>query len=213
MDRHHPGSPSVPQRLARRRRPGPLVVALAGLAGLAVTLAVLSTPSTGRPVVVAARDLLPGARLGPDDVRVAPVEAPAEVLARLVPGDAGWRGRTVTAPVPAGEPLTRTRLRSVLPDTGRRVMSIPVDRSRAVDGRLRPGDRVDVVQARDGAATVVVSGLEVLAVTDDADGALGGSTRRLTVTLAVDVAGSQRVAVALADGEFVLTRVGGTEGR
>ena len=123
--------------------------------------------------------------------------------------EAAWRGRVVTAPVAAGEPVTRTRLRPAATDDGRRVMSIPVDRARAVDGRLRPGDRVDVVQALDGTAAVVAAGLEVLAVADDADGALGASRGRLTVTLAVDVAESQRLTGALADGEFVLTRVTG----
>jgi len=210
VDRPHPASPGNPQRLQRRHsRRAPLVVALAALLGLVGALVALRSEAAGRPVVVAARDLVPGARLTAADVRTVAVAAPGSVLAHLVAGDAAWRGRVVTAPVAAGEPVTRTRLRPAATDDGRRVMSIPVDRARAVDGRLRPGDRVDVVQALDGTAAVVAAGLEVLAVADDADGALGASRGRLTVTLAVDVAESQRLTGALADGEFVLTRVTG----
>jgi len=51
--------------------------------------------------------------------------------------------------------------------------------------------------------------LEVLDVEDDRDGAFGGARGQVTVTLAVDVADSQRLAAVLADGDFVLTRVTG----
>ena len=88
-------------------------------------------------------------------------------------------------------------------------MSIPVERARAVNGRLASGDRVDVVQAADGTAAVVAAGLEVLDVEDDRDGAFGGARGQVTVTLAVDVTEAQRLAAVLADGDFVLTRVTG----
>lgn len=181
---------------------------LSGLLGLVLTLAALHDEPTGRPVAVAARDLAAGTALRTSDVRFEPVRASAAVLARLVDDDTTWRGQVLTASVPAGAPLTASVLRARAAAGGLRAMSIPVDRARAVNGRLVPGDRVDVVRARDGVATVVAPGLEVLDVAD-ADGALGAPRGQITVTLAVDVTDSQRLAAVLADGDFVLTRVTG----
>jgi Flp pilus assembly protein CpaB len=182
---------------------------LAGLLALVLTLSALRSDTSGRPVVVAARDLAAGVPLRAADVRYERIRAGDAVLANLVARNAAWRGRVLTGSVRAGEPLTATRLRSPATADGRRAMSIPVERARAVNGQLAAGDRVDVVRARDGIATVVAAGLEVLDVEDDRDGAFSGARGQVTVTLAVDVAESQRLAAVLADGDFVLTRVTG----
>lgn len=187
----------------------PLVVVLAGLLALVLTLAALRTGSSGRRVAVAARDLDPGVTLGAADIRYETVRAGGAVLERLVATDAAWRGRVVSQPVPAGALLAAHVLRRRPTGDGRRAMSIPVERARAVNGRLEQGDRVDVVRARDGVATIVAAGLEVLDVDADRDGAFAGARDQVTVTLAVDVADSQRLAAVLADGDFVLTRVTG----
>lgn len=182
---------------------------LAGLLGLVLTLAALRSDPGGRRVAVAARDLAVGVVLHRSDVRYEQVAARSDVLAHLVVDDGAWRGRVVTTSVSAGELLLASRLRPQVADDGRRAMSIPVERARAVNGRLATGDRVDVVQARDGVATVVAADIEVLDLEDDRDGAFGGARGQVTVTLAVDVADSQRLAAVLADGDFVLTRVTG----
>lgn len=58
------------------------------------------------------------------------------------------RGRQITRPVPAGEPILYSHLVSfseldIAP--GMRAMSIPVDRANAMDGILIPGDRIDII--------------------------------------------------------------------
>lgn len=199
-----------PRRVHRRRLGGAhLVVLLAGLLALVLTLTALRTEPSGRRVVVAARALDAGVPLRVGDVRYALVRADGDVLAHLVAAGSAWRGRVLVHPVPAGELLSIDRLRRPAGPEGRRAMSIPVERARAVNGRLAAGDRVDVVQARDGVASVVAAGLEVLGVEDERDGAFGSPRGQVTVTLAVDVAESQRLAAVLADGDFVLTRVTG----
>lgn len=204
------GVETAPRRVHRRRwRGAHLVMILAGLLALVLTLSALRSDASGRRIAVAARDLDAGVPLRADDVRYTRVDADAQVLDHLVGTGESWRRRVLTTPVPAGEPLTDARLRAPAAADGRRAMSIPVERARAVNGRLAPGDRVDVVRARDGVASVVAAGLEVLDVEDDRDGAFGAARGLVTVTLAVDVADSQRLAAVLADGDFVLTRVTG----
>lgn len=199
-----------PRRVRRRRWHGAhLVMVLAGLLGLVLTLTALHREPTGQRVAVAAEPLEAGTRLRRADVRFARVAGSGEVLTALVHADDAWRGKVVTGRVDAGEPLTHSRLRAPAAHDGKRAMSIPVERARAVNGRLAPGDRVDVVQAVGGTASVVAADLEVLDVEADRDGAFGGARGQVTVTLAVDVTDSQRLAAVLADGDFVLTRVTG----
>jgi Flp pilus assembly protein CpaB len=88
-------------------------------------------------------------------------------------------------------------------------MSIPIDPARAVNGRLEPGDRVDVVLAADREVAIVVAGAEILAVHHGREGASVGAATDFSITLAVDTRESQLLAGALADGDLVVTRVTG----
>jgi Flp pilus assembly protein CpaB len=182
---------------------------VAGVAGLVVTLGVLRPGAGGAHVAIAVRDLEAGAVLGARDVRFESVSASDRVVGRYVTAGElpGLRGRVLTAPVFADEPVLEAHLRMRASADGRRAMSIPVDRARAVDGKLAPGDRVDVVLAGDDEVTIVVAAAEVLAV--DGNDAFGTRRGEVRVTLAVDARESQLLAAALADGDFVLTRVTG----
>lgn len=182
---------------------------IAGIAGLVLTLAVLRPGSGGDRVAVAVRDLDAGTALTERDVRFERVSASDEVSAAYVtPRElSGLRDRVLTASVFADEPVLEAHLRTRAATEGRRAMSIPVDRARAVNGKLAPGDRVDVVVASDDAVTIVVAGAEVLEV--DGDDAFGTRRGEVRVTLAVDALESQLLTAALADGDFVLTRVTG----
>jgi Flp pilus assembly protein CpaB len=202
----------APRRLHRRRVHGaPVVMLLAGALGLVLTLAVLRDRGSAHRILVAARDLEAGVPLRASDVRAEALRADADVLSRLVSARAvaNARGSVLTTPLDRGTPLLAEQLRARPTLDGRRSMSIAVDRARAVNGRLAPGDRVDVVVARDGVASVVAAALEVLDVDRGDDGAFASDRRQITVTLAVDVDHSQRLAAVLADGDFVLTRVTG----
>ena len=185
---------------------------LAGVLGLVLTLAVLRGHGASERVLVAARDLEAGTVVRPGDLRSASLRTGDAIAARLVPArrEAAVRGHVITAPTRAGDPILASQIRTRATDDGRRAMSIPVDRARAVDGRLAPGDRVDVVVAADGAARVVAADLEVLAVDDGEHGAFGARQGQVTLTLAVGIDDAQLLAVALADGDFVLTRVTGS---
>ncbi|GGO88546.1 flagellar basal body P-ring biosynthesis protein [Wenjunlia tyrosinilytica] len=126
----------------------------------------------GREVLVAARDLPGGTRLGPRDV------VRARLPGRRVPAGASRRveavrGRTLAGPVRRGEPLTDRGLLgpALLAGYGHerhreRMVAAPVRiTDAAAAGLLRAGDRIDVLAgAPEGEAYVVASGVRVVTV-------------------------------------------------
>jgi Flp pilus assembly protein CpaB len=135
--------------LARRAVAGALVV-------LAAVAALRSNPEGDRTdVVVAARDLSPGAALTPDDVRL------EKRLAATVPDGSQADlsvviGSTLAGPTRRGEVLTDVRLLSTRlaestsgPDA--RIVPLHLADSALID-LVRPGDVVDVLAASGGDA-------------------------------------------------------------
>lgn len=147
--------------LARRR------LLAAGLAAAAVASGVQAAradaPATVS-VLVAARDLPAGTVLGADDL-VRAAYAPESVPQGLARSAVG---RTLAAPMRAGEPFTDVRLVGpALTDGYPGRVALPVRLPDAgVVALLRVGDRVDLVAAdpRAGSATVVAHGVPVLAL-------------------------------------------------
>lgn len=147
--------------LARRRVLAALLAALAVASG--VHAATAAPPSTV-PVLVAARDLPSGAVLTVDDLRTvgfAPGSLPSGAVADPV-------GRTLAAPLRAGEPLTDVRLVGpALTDGYPGLVAVPVRLPDAgVAALLAVGDEVDLVSAdpEGGAAVVVAADVPVLAL-------------------------------------------------
>lgn len=130
--------------LARRRRP---LAAL--LAATAMACALLSaTPPPGVEILVAARDL-PAGRLTASDAK--PVPFPPDVRpAGALPAGTDLTGRTLAAPMRAGEPFTDTRLLGpgLLSGYGSGLVATPV---RIADAEaaalLSPGDAIDILSA------------------------------------------------------------------
>jgi Flp pilus assembly protein CpaB len=170
--------------LARRRPLAALCAAVAVLAGLDA-----ARPPAGDTVVVAvaAHDLASGTVLGRRDVmsRLVPAgSAPAGTETRAV-------GRTLAAPMRAGEPITDVRLVApalVAGYPGRVALPVRIADADAV-GLLRVGDHVDLVAAdpRAGTATYAAVDVPVLALPapSDPDSGSRGLTGRLVVVAAL----------------------------
>jgi Flp pilus assembly protein CpaB len=167
--------------LTRRR---PLAAACLGLAVVAGVQAARPAPPPTVPVTVAARDLPSGSVLTGDDltVREVPVAlAPVSSAADAV-------GRTLAAPVRAGEPVTDVRLVGpsvVAGYPGRVALPVRIADSDAV-ALLRQGDRVGLVAAdpRRGTASYVAVDVPVLSLPlpdDDAAGPTALSGRLVVV--------------------------------
>jgi Flp pilus assembly protein CpaB len=188
-------------------------MALAGALGVLLTLSVVRTADHTTAVLVATRDLEPGAVIDATSVRVARVRADARVLGTLFAGvsPAVLRGQVVTSAVGSGALITRAVVRDPSAHAASRVMSFPLPRARAVDGRLDAGDRVDVIAVdhTTGRGEYVVNDAEIAAVDTHRSGPLGGGSDDITVTLVVDPQRAPRLAAAVATRVVTLVRTTG----
>jgi Flp pilus assembly protein CpaB len=186
---------------------------LAGALGVLLTLSVLRAADHSEPVLVAAKDLVPGTVISDADLRVARVHSDASVIATLFGAAAlaDLRGQVVTTTIHAGALVTRGDVRAVGAQAARRVMSFPLPRARAVGGKLVAGDRVDVIAVERNTARsgYVLTDAEVIAVDTHESGPLAGGSDDVTVTLAVDPATAPRLAAALDAGTVTLVRATG----
>jgi Flp pilus assembly protein CpaB len=165
--------------LARRRLLAALLTAVGVAAGMHAATA---PPPAAVEVTVAARDLPAGTVLAPADLRrvgFAPGSVPAGASYDAV-------GRTLAAPLRAGEPVTDVRVVGpALTEGYPGLTAVPVRLPDAgMAGLLRVGDVVDLVSAdpQGGGASVVATGVPVLAVpASAAETAPSGLPGRLVV--------------------------------
>jgi Flp pilus assembly protein CpaB len=175
----------VRRTLLTRRRPlAALCVGLAVVAG--IEAARPPAPATV-PVAVAAHDLSSGTVLSSHDLVV------RRVPASLSPVGSAPRavGRTLAAPVRAGEPVTDVRLVGpsvVAGYPGRVALPVRIADAEAV-ALLRPGDHVTLVAAdpRRGTASSVAVDVPVLSIPEPGEGGSGSATLpgRLVVVAAL----------------------------
>jgi len=165
--------------LARRRLLAGLLTAVAVAAGLHSARA---TPPARVEVLVAAHDLPAGVVVATDDVRrvgFAPDSVPDGLARRPT-------GRTLAAPMRAGEPLTDVRLVGpALADGYPGLVAAPVRLPDAgMAGLLRVGDRIDLIAAdpQGRSAETVAADVPVLALPDTpTEVGAAGLTGRLVV--------------------------------
>lgn len=186
---------------------GGLLVAVAAVGTFAAYGNATAGPSTA--YAIAAADLPAGARIGPGDVDLRPMDLPGPVAARAFTSAGAVVGAITLAPVAAGELVQAGAL---IPPGGAPApaaelsFAVPVDR--AVNGALRPGERVDVLATygTGGAAhTMVVVRGALLLADDEGEEAIGASTRVLTIALE-DPDDVVRVTHAVRAGEVTVVR-------
>lgn len=158
-----------------------VLVTLAAVGGMLLYAGSLSAT---RPVLVATHDLPAGAILGQDDVAAVQVRVTDAVYAAAIPGDALSQvlGQRVADPVHSQQILAHAQLGNqpqLAPD--QLALTIPVTAASAADGRLHPGDDVQVLLTRDKNAAspetvVVLPRVKVYSVGYDEQAALGNPT-------------------------------------
>src|ERR1700716_969956 len=135
-------------RRPRRADPRALIGIFLTLAALAGSVAFWVGASDARPILIAARDLPAGATLRSSDLTVAYVRMDDSVYRAALPSDAldSLVGRQLGEPIHAQQVLARAQVASKPGLAADQVaITIPARPESAVDGRLRPGDTVQVL--------------------------------------------------------------------
>lgn len=199
--------PAPRRRRGQRLSAGHVVMVVAALLAVLLNYSVLRARDDTVRVAVAARDIPAGATVPAGALRFAPVRVDDDLLANLLePADVAALDRWVSAgPLRAGEPVRASDVRLPSAPQSQRAMSLPVPVHHAVGGALRPGDRVDVIEVRDGDPTYVVTDAEVLDVPAAEQRGIA-ALEQFSVTLAVDDRTALRLAAALRAGTLDVVR-------
>lgn len=200
------------RRMTSRLSAGHVVMLVAALVAALLNYSALRARDDTVRVAVVTREIPAGAPFTTDAVRFADARLDEEVVATLLgpaqaPDVDGW---IATAALAAGDPVRTSDLRPPSAPQAQRAMSLPIDPGHAVAGALRRGDRVDVIEVRDGAAAYLVTDAEVLAVPEPGTRGALGTSDRFAVTLAVDDETALRLAAALHTSSLDIVRSTGS---
>lgn len=201
---------SAPRRILRRRlAPGHIVMIAAGVLAFVLTFASLRDRAEQIEVVVAGNGMEVGMPFEMSMVETTLVPAVAGtsslgLVTLSAAQSAAAEGAFVLRAVPAGVLLRNGDVANE-PAERHRAMALSIDRTRAMDGALQPGDIIDVITVEGGMARLALVGVPVLAVSGDR----AGSGRTVILTLEVDIATSLRLAHAMAVGNVQVVRATG----
>jgi Flp pilus assembly protein CpaB len=210
-----PVDPPASFRTRSTRQALPSGRAVAG--GLLVAIAVLgvfaASRATGRrptaAYLVAARAIAPGDVLAAADVERHTDELPDRVAARTFSDPDELVGRVALGPLDAGDVVPRGLVadRAAAPSEQ---LSFAVDADRALNARLRPGERVDVLvtygSGESASTHVVVRRAHVVEVDAGGDGSLAGAAATVLTLSLDDPAQAIRLAHAVRAGELTVVR-------
>jgi Flp pilus assembly protein CpaB len=207
-----PAPGGVARRIVDRRMAVPGARAIVG--GLLVAVAGVSTflawqqasGAAETSYAVAAGRIPPGQSLTAADVRFEPLDLPAGMAAAAFSDAAAIEGRVALGPIGDGELVQLGQVSDPGQASPTAELSFSIARDRAVDGRLRSGDLVDVFVTDDAGTTAVAEGVQVVDATAHDDGSFG-TTSELTITLTVaDPALREPLIQAVREGEVTLVR-------
>jgi Flp pilus assembly protein CpaB len=179
---------------------------LAGLLGATATLLALRATDNRVSIAVARTDLAAGTRVDAAAITTRRVELDSTLrTATLTARDIEQlRGATLLIPITAGSPIPEGAIAPSAARNGQRALSLPIAPERAVGGRLRAGDRVDVYTAGQR-GTNITNDVEVLDVIRTNNGPLTASDS-LTVVLAVSADQANRIAPIVGSSDVVLVQ-------
>ena len=185
-------------------------------------------PETVR-VLVAKRELEYGTQLAPKDLQwvewpQAAVPPGSFTSVEALLGEKGDQRRVVLRTIEPGEPVLQSKISklgeaprmSMNLGEGKRAVAISVDASAGVAGFVAPGDRVDIMLIRDIddqlVSSIIMQDVPVIATDQRASTETMGARVFRMVTVEVDIAAAQKLALAQQVGRLSLTLRGFGEG-
>jgi Flp pilus assembly protein CpaB len=211
-------------RRPKRADPRAIIGVFLTVAALAGSVAFWVTATDARPVLIATHDVPAGAILRSSDVGVAYLRMDDAVYQAALPSDAldTLVGKQLAEPIHTDQVLVRAQVATrsgLAPDHV--AITIPAHPDSAVDGRLRPGDAVQILLTltdkshNEAHTTTVLNSAEIFAVGRDAGlgtGSVSGSGSGAvsdsaggsitTVTLAVTAEQARQLAEARRTGDL-----------
>jgi Flp pilus assembly protein CpaB len=167
--------------------------------------------------VAAAHDLAPGTVLTADDVKLTAVDLPKGMDGRGWPRTQDVVGQITVAPLVSGDLVLRSAVAPRDAADTRFQVSIPLEKARALDGALTPGERVDVLVTYKSSGTdsgftdTVAPRAEVIRIDRGSGGALSTGSGDVIVVLAVGSANEAKgVTHGSQEGKVTLVRATGT---
>jgi Flp pilus assembly protein CpaB len=183
---------------------GGLLVAIAGVCTFAAWQQASGAADTS--YAVAARPILPGQPLTADDIRFEALDLPDGLAAAAFSDTSAIEGRVALGPIGDGELVQLGQVSDPGQASPAAELSFSIARDRAVDGRLRSGDLVDVFVTDDGGTSAVAEGVMIVDATVH-DGGSFDTTGELTITLTLaDPALRAPLIQAVREGEVTLVR-------
>lgn len=162
-------------------------------------------------VAVAGGSIEAGTPVTPDLVDFMAADLPDSALERLVPADADLGGMVAAVDIAAGEPISRSLLRTAASENGLRAFTIPVDPSHAGGGDLlAAGDTVDVIAVEGDEARYVVTDASIIDAADSSGSGLVASSEYYLV-VAVDADTALALAEALRADSLEVVRTTGAD--
>jgi Flp pilus assembly protein CpaB len=166
-----------------------------------------------QPFVVAAHEVTAGTKLSEADLSTAPLDLPAGLASHAFTSQQGVIGQVAVAHLSAGDLVQSSVLAAGDAADARMQLSIPVERARALDGMLEPGERVDVLATYagtgDGSTIVVARDAEVRRVDNGTRNALSASDNTVLVLAVNDADTALAVAHASQAGKVTIVRATG----
>ena len=182
---------------------------IATVVALAFLLNYLALQDRGDQTLVAVADraLVAGSAISASDVRFVSIDTDFGAIDSMITesGMAAFEGWVLQGAVAEGDLLSPAALVEPGAPNGLRSMSIPVAIEHAAGGTLVAGDRIDVVSVVDGEAAYVAVGIELLGVSADEGGSLGGLSNYHLV-VAVDSDQALALAEAIDSGSIEVIR-------
>lgn len=194
------------RRSRRRVSASHVLIALAVVLAFVLNILALQDRGASSLVAVADRPIPSGSVLGPEMVRLVPVDSDFAGLESLITEGQlpGLIGSVVTRALPEGAVVDSASLAPPGSASGTRAMSLPVEESRAAGGALVAGDRVDVIAVFGGSPAFVVTAAEVISVPQTGSGSFGGTDYYVVVGVSADEA--LALAQAMAAGRLDVVR-------
>ncbi len=132
--------------------------------------------------LVATRDLLANAPIGPGDIRSVTMKLPDSVRLRAFTRKEDLDGTNLVGPLGAGELFQHSNVNRLAGGPGSQEMSFPIESAFAAGGRIRSGERIQVLSTVNASTEVLAANALVVNI-DRADPNSAGGT--LTITIAV----------------------------